>query len=162
MLFLFIQYLPEFNKKKYKQLEAAAKKKDKTDTSNKFNSLGVSYDQLEREQSEQRQAISRMESDIENTVQRLSSNVDSKYPAWVFLNIAFIIRHGKFIIVSLWSVGHNRKMLPPNQVLFYFLLWNLVGFACMLSFLVVKCFGPILWFCELHHLWKSCNNFKNT
>lgn len=67
-----MQYLPENLRNRYKEMEKKAKQTSKGDTSNKYNSLGVSFDELERQQREERMAEQTMFNYIDATMKKLS------------------------------------------------------------------------------------------
>lgn len=65
-LVVYFQQISAHDLKKYKLMENAAKGKDKSDLTNKFNSLGVTFKELEKRKFEEQSALDRMRSDIDN------------------------------------------------------------------------------------------------
>lgn len=77
--------LPEWNQAKYKKMEKEAKQKDKADLSNKYNSLGVTFEEINKQQNAEMEADSKMKSEILNTMHRLSHDVESLASHYFYL-----------------------------------------------------------------------------
>lgn len=98
--------LPRANVEYYKAKEKEAKQKDKTDLSNKFNSQGITYQQIENEKREIESAIAREHNEIDSTTNALSADLDS------LKSHCFFLVHTN--VYCYW--GGDRKVFIPAEV----------------------------------------------